>query len=113
DTGLEVLDPGGLLCVSSSVDPATDDRATVYLFRVTEWRGELTGPVDPQDPVQKAAFFKLAEAIQLLEAHPWPLTREPIVAHLRGEVAPGALWLYHLQGEGLPRRVGIIRADRR
>jgi ADP-ribose pyrophosphatase YjhB (NUDIX family) len=113
ETGLEVLDPGTLLYVSSSVDPATDDRATVYLFRVTECRGELTEPADRQDPVQEAAFFPRADAIHLLAGHPWPLTREPIVAHLRGEVAPGALWLYHLQGEALPRRVGISRPDRR
>src|SRR5436309_337741 len=83
ETGLEVLDPGTVLCASSSVDPATDDRATAYLFWVTQWWGELTGPADPKDPVREAAWFPLADAIRVLEAHPWPLTREPIVAHLR------------------------------
>ena len=107
ETGLEVLDPGTLLYVSAGVDPATDDRATVYVFRVRQWRGQLTGPADPNDPVQEAAFFTLADAVELLDTHPWPLTREPIVAHLRGTVAPGALWLYHLSGEEPPRRVGM------
>jgi mutator protein MutT len=113
ETGLEVLDPGTVLYVSSSVDPATDDRATVFVFQVTEWRGELTGPANPEDPVQEAAFFTLADAIQLLAAHPWPLTREPIVAHLRGEAPPGALWLYHLRAERLPHRVSIISVSGR
>jgi 8-oxo-dGTP diphosphatase len=110
ETGLEVLDPGRLLCLSSSVDPETDERATVYVFCVSAWRGDLCPPADPNDPVEEAAFVPLAEAIARLDAHPWPLTREPLVAHLRGEVGPGALWLYRLQAGGLPHRVGVVPA---
>lgn len=112
ETGLEAGRLGGLLYAATSVDPVTDDRFTVYVFRVAHWSGSPDPAADPSGTVVEAAFVPLPEALARLATHPWPLTREPVLAHLRGEAAPGALWLYHERAGGLPLRVAVVEPAR-
>ncbi len=101
ETGLQVLDPGRLLYANAGVDPGTGVRGTAWVFEVRAWRGQLqTRPDDPEDPVTEARFFSLEEATRRLEELPRPGMRDPILAHLRGEMEPGALWLYHYGSHG-------------
>lgn len=112
ETGLEVLDPGRLLYVNSGVDPETGGRGTAWVFEVRAWRGQLQArPDDPEDPVTEARFFPLAEAVRKLEALPRPGMRDPILAHLRGEVGPGALWLYHYGSDGAADLVACLQGS--
>jgi 8-oxo-dGTP diphosphatase len=96
ETGLEVTDPGRLLYVTSYVDPNSGARGTTFVFEARGWRGEIQPP-DPHDSVREARFVPVHEAIERLAQLPWRMMREPILAHLRGEVGTGALWLYRQQ----------------
>lgn len=99
ETGLEVLDPSRLLYVKSGVDVSGERVSTVFVFEVDQFRGDLR-PAAADDPVLDARWLPIDEAIAKLEHLPWPMMREPIVAHLRGEAAPGTLWLYRYQAGG-------------
>ncbi len=89
------------------VDRVTGDASTVYAFAVGDWRGELHA-AHPDDPVQDAQFVLREEAVARLQQLPWVKMREPVVAHLRHEAGPGALWLYHDQPDGSAVLVGRL-----
>ena len=89
ETGLEILDPGRLLYLLHSGHPGS----VVFVFEVRDWTGQLCGD-DPNGFVCDVAFLPVAEAIARLDQLPYRSMREPIVAYLRGEVGPGAVWLY-------------------
>lgn len=110
ETGLNVLNPGRLLYVRSGVDPSSGCSSTVYVFEIQHWQGELRD-ADPDEKVLRACFLPPEEALEKLEQLPWPMMREPIVAHLRGEVSPGALWLYHYQPGGSAQLVDVVGRD--
>jgi len=109
ETGLEVLAPGCLLYVVSSVEPTHGATSTAFVFAVTAWRGDLQ-PAAPDDPVHVAQFVPQDEAVALLQQLPWSKMYEPIVAYLRREIAPGALWLYHDHPDGTTTYVGCVEA---
>lgn len=73
--------------------------ATAFVFDVAGWIGEIASD-DPDHLVSAARFFPLAEAIALLDQLDARVMREPIVAYLRGDAAPGAVWLYRRQDDG-------------
>ncbi len=106
ETGLEVLGIGPLLYVAQHVQPTpyhwsgetdTDIGAivTVFVFEVTAWSGDLC-PADPDNFIKLCRFLPPDEAIRCLEDLP-AVMGEPILAYLRGEATPGAIWLYRQQ----------------
>jgi 8-oxo-dGTP pyrophosphatase MutT (NUDIX family) len=99
ETGLEVLDPGRLLYVKSAVDESGESVSTTFVFDVVQFCGDLR-PAATDDPVLDARWLPVDEAIAKLVELPWPMMREPIIAHLRGEAAPGSYWLYRYQADG-------------
>lgn len=94
ETGLEVVDPGRLLYALQHTRPQENSQTLAFVFDVAAWTGDLR-VADPDNIVLRARFLPRLEAIATLEAHlPWRTMREPVVAHLRGEAPPGAVWLY-------------------
>ncbi len=112
ETGIEVVDCGPLLYVKAGVDPTGERSSTTYVFEVQKWRGALCRAA-PDDPVLRACFLPLSEATEKLEQLPWLMMREPILAHLRGELLPGALWLYHYSADGSARLVHVVGRGQR
>lgn len=107
ETGLEILDPGRLLYVKSSVDPSVDSSGTTFVFETDDWRGELR-PADPDEAILDARFIAVEEALEKLRRLPWEMMREPIIAHLSGALEAGALWLYHHHPDGSAELVGTL-----
>lgn len=99
ETGLTVRNPGRLIYVAQLDNPPEGYQSTTFVFEIGAWEGEPRVS-DPDGLVQAARFMPVAEAVARLERLPWRVMREPIVAHLRGDVAPGAMWFYrHADGE--------------
>lgn len=107
ETGLEVMRLGHLLYVtqhqsasglltSGDSDPSATTQSTAMIFAVTEWRGDLH-PNDPDAFIIQARFLPLLDAKMALEAAPFRVMAEPLLAYLRGEVQPGAVWCYRRQ----------------
>lgn len=106
ETGLELVRIGPLICVvqthiargllrADAGAEAHEIIATAFTVEVAEWRGDLPERVaDPDGLVTDARFFAIPEAVALLDRLTYRPMREPIVAYLRDEAAPGALWLY-------------------
>jgi 8-oxo-dGTP diphosphatase len=102
ETGLRVLDPGRLLYVLHHDAPDFGGQMVVFCFEVSEWEGDLA-PDDPDALILDARFLPAPEAARLLEALPLSSMSDPVVAYLRGEAAPGALWLYRREaGRDVP-----------
>ncbi len=110
ETGLDVTAIGPLLYIAQFHNPSGhlrgdwSDRpagysAAAFIFAASVRAGEIA-VADPDAFVSAAHFAPLAEAIALLEAHPLRVMREPVVAYLRGEAAPGAVWLYRRLPDG-------------
>ena len=106
ETSLELLQLGPLIYVAQTYIargllrgyPGAEPQeylATAFVFDVAVWKGELPERVaDPDRFVSQARFFPAEEATALLDRLPFRPMREPIVAYLRGDAAPGTLWLY-------------------
>lgn len=107
ETGIDVTDLGRLLYVKAGVDPSGQRSSTTYVFEVQAWQGVLR-PAAPEDPVIDARFLPLTEAIAALEQLPSIMMREPILAHLHGDVLPGALWLYHFHNGGSATLIDVV-----
>jgi len=45
-------------------------------------------------------WLTVEQAIERLAALPWWRMREPLLAYLKGDSAPGSLWLYCLRPDG-------------
>jgi 8-oxo-dGTP diphosphatase len=110
ETGLEVRAIGRLLYLcqhynltayswSGETLPASGAISTAFIFEVLDWQGDLC-PADPDAFIITCRFLPLAEAINYLEAAPWRVMTEPLLAYLRGEAAPGASWFYRAQPAG-------------
>ncbi len=110
ETGLEVLAPGRLLYIKSSIAPSGDSSGTTFVFETDEWMGEIK-PADPDEAILEARFVSLDEAIEKLQRLQWVMMREPIIAHLQGEVEAGALWLYHHFPDGSAELVGRVAKE--
>jgi 8-oxo-dGTP pyrophosphatase MutT (NUDIX family) len=107
ETGLDVRDAGQLLHVTQAVDPLEAVRVTIFVFEVTDWRGELA-PADPDPNILRAAFVQVADAVARLSAGPWPSMHEPICAHLSGAAPTAELWLYERGADGVERLTGRV-----
>lgn len=107
ETGLDVLDPGRLLYVTSGVDMTGESVRTVFVFAVDRFRGELR-PAAADDPVLDARWLPVEEAIAKLEHLPWRMMREPIIAHLCGEAVSGSCWFYRYHADGHADLIGCV-----
>lgn len=110
ETGLDATSIGPLLYVAQFHNPNGhlrgdwSDRpagysAAAFIFAASVRKGEIA-IADPDAFVSAARFVPLAEAIALLDEHPLRVMREPVVAYLRGEAQPGAVWLYRRLPDG-------------
>ena len=80
------------------LDKPNEQQLVAWVFDVEAWTGEVR-PNDPDRSIAEARFFTLSEAVARLQG--LPRSRgEPIVAHLRGEVGSGAMWLYRTHADG-------------
>lgn len=100
ETGLAMREIGPLVyTVQFEAEPAhlreaeSGAQALAFVFEVRVDDGDIA-PDDPDAFIQEARWVAEQEAIALLAQHPIRVMREPIVAYLRGEVGPGALWCY-------------------
>lgn len=107
ETGLEVTDVGHLLYVNAEVSADGTSQGTVFVFDVAAWGGDIGGN-DPDNYVQEAQFLPVAQAIEKLRTLPFATMREPIIAHLRGEAEPGALWLFRHHEDNSTVLVGRV-----
>jgi ADP-ribose pyrophosphatase YjhB (NUDIX family) len=100
ETGLTVLDAGGLFYTLHYHNPHNEDRSFTIAFAVTEWRGDIAIS-DPDGLILRAEFMPRPQALELLEAQQlWPVIQDPLIAYLRGEVGLGAFWQYQRLAEG-------------
>ncbi len=110
ETGLEVLHHGHMLYISQHYQstpypwardalPNAGACSIAFIFDRVEWRGDLC-PADPDGLILTCAFLPPDEAIRRLETIPWRVQREPLLAILRGEAAPGTIWCYRRQPDG-------------
>jgi 8-oxo-dGTP diphosphatase len=123
ETGLSIGEPDHLLYVaqiesgagslrSAGELPRPGERATVFVFEVRPTPGELRAE-DPDRLVRTVAWVTLDDALQRLGVLPWRSMREPLIAYLRGEAVPGALWLYRRDESGEDQLVSRIALDAR
>ena len=104
ETGIVALDAGRLAFLAQVDDRPGGWFATVWTWEVERWRGELA-PRDPDGYVREAAWVPLADAIARLELISWqPLTAR----YLRGELAPGSVWLRRVYEDGAEEVVGPL-----
>ena len=99
ETGLSVLRVGRLAYVVQLDHPVDGHQSFVFAFEVDRWEGTLR-PADPDGLVLAAEFVAPSEAVRRLRDLPWPVVREPVIACLRGEMAPGAMWMYRRRADG-------------
>lgn len=77
-----------------------DDVITVFAFEVDAWEGAIRIN-DPDGVILQARFVSIADAIRKFEETlSYRVMREPVVAYLRGEASPGAMWFYRRQMDG-------------
>jgi 8-oxo-dGTP diphosphatase len=93
ETGLEILKLGRLVYFVQLDDLEAGSQSQAFVFEIDRWEGDLQ-VADPDGLILDAAFFQAAEAIRSLERLPWRAMREPLLAYLQGEAAPGAAWFY-------------------
>ena len=109
ETGLEIVDPGRLIYVVNfhnpnpqqireHLGPGTGYTLVTHVFEVAEFKG-LPAPIDPDGLVTEARFLPIAHAIVELEKLP-PGMGFPVIAYLRGEERPGALYAYRRRTDG-------------
>jgi ADP-ribose pyrophosphatase YjhB (NUDIX family) len=107
ETGPDVRDAGQLLHVTQAVDQLEAVRVTIFIFDVTDWRGELA-PADPDAYILRAEFVPVADALTRLSAGPWPSMHEPICAYLSGAAPTADLWLYERGADGVEQLTGRV-----
>jgi 8-oxo-dGTP diphosphatase len=113
ETGLILADVGRLLYVKTSVDPSSASRGTTFVFdlEIGDPPSDLR-PADPDGHVREARFFEVADAIARLRRLPRRMMREPLIAHLLGDVQPGALWLYNHGAGDEVTLIGMVGVQR-
>ncbi|MGX2996120.1 NUDIX hydrolase [Streptomyces sp. JNUCC 64] len=93
ETGLLVGDPvrtAFLMHIDSERYPS----ALAVAFEVADWSGT---PAPRDGDIERAAFFPLPEALELLGELDSAVQREPIVGYLSGRTTPGTTWLYRVR----------------
>lgn len=101
ETGLEIVELGQLIYTARLDNPQHGYQAHTRVFAVQGWRGELS-PADPERLILDVAFVPLPEARHRLAQMPWLVMRQPLLAYLQGEAAPGCVWLYDQRGDEAP-----------
>ena len=101
ETGLSVREVGPLAYAVQTDNraPGPGYLATAFVFEITGWDGELR-PADPDGYVKEARFHPVSEAIREVEKITDRMGGEPAMAHLRGEIGPGAMWFYRRSRDG-------------
>lgn len=100
ETGARVEAIGPLIGLSQIDLPAQAAQVLVLLFEVAEWQGTLQ-PQDPDGEISGVELVTREEAISRLQRNGgWPGVGEPLLAYLRGEAAPGTLWVYREGPDG-------------
>lgn len=97
ETGLTITEVGELAYTARLDNPIDGHQTTTRVFEIAGWQGELV-PADPDQFVDRAAFFPLAEVVAHLRKIPWPVMREPVVAYVNGTAPVGTVWLYRQRG---------------
>jgi 8-oxo-dGTP diphosphatase len=92
ETGLEVAAEGLRLVSTSSTTQGTN-RWLAWNFTVAVEAG-LLAVADPDGEILEARWFSVVEAVRLLDRLPYRPLREPVAAHLRGELELGSHWRY-------------------
>ena len=121
ETGLELRDPGRLVCVAQLHSPSSHphpqgelpvpgDRATALVFEPIDPGGVIL-EAGPDELVPEARFWSLEEAIGELDRLPWRFMREPVITYLRGEAERGTVWLYRRQPDGSDQLVARLPAS--
>jgi 8-oxo-dGTP diphosphatase len=100
ETGLEVITVGPLVYAIQVRNASSELPGMSFVFEIADWQGAIQ-VADPEGKVLEAQFFSVEDAIVLLEAGlRRRIMREPIVAFLKGAVAPGAFWYYRADQDG-------------
>jgi 8-oxo-dGTP diphosphatase len=94
ETGLVAGDPVRTAFLVHS-DSERRPSALAVAFEVDTWSGS---PCPQDGDIERAAFFPLPRALELLGELDSPTQREPIVGYLSGRHAPGTVWLYRNRG---------------
>jgi 8-oxo-dGTP diphosphatase len=108
ETGLVVATIGQLAYL---VQAESDHRTLVLMFEVKDWSGEIRVN-DPDGYILQACFVAQSDAIALLEKLPLRHMHEPLVAYLRGETKPGAVWLYRRQTDDSDVLIARLNSER-
>ena len=108
ETGLVVAMIGQLAYL---VQAESDHRTLVLMFEVKDWSGEIRVN-DPDGYILQACFVAQSDAIALLEKLPLRHMHEPLVAYLRGETKPGAMWFYRRQTDDTDVLIARLNSER-
>lgn len=102
ETGLRVGALGPLSYCTHIVHTEQQSQTIAFVFSITQWDGTPSS-CDPDGEIQAVCWVAHREALDLLAQIGWRGMREPLLAFLRGEVGPGAVWQYREQnGDQLP-----------
>ena len=102
ETGIRVLDPGGVAFVAQMDDRLHGWFATVFTWEVARWEGRIA-PADSDGFVRDAAFIPVADAVEHLEGLSW---HSITVRHLLGELPPASVWLRRVHRDGAVETAG-------
>lgn len=108
ETGLVVAMIGQLAYL---VQAESDHRTLVLMFEVKDWSGEIRVN-DPDGYILQAYFVAQSDAIASLEKLPLRHMHEPLVAYLRGETKPGAMWFYRRQTDDTDVLIARLNSER-
>jgi 8-oxo-dGTP diphosphatase len=123
ETGLDVIELGQLLYLVQTENPNKQQimenfgpgdgyLATAVIFEVKVWEGALQS-ADPDNFILDVRFWPIPKAITLLEQTlTYPVMRDPLIAYLRGETAPGAAWFYRRQPDNHDERLFIATGSK-
>jgi len=93
EAGIEIQGIGRLAYCCQIDHPSHDAQTIAFGFEVRTWSGSL-GSNDPDGEIVQVAWVSVADAMERLGNIGWRGMREPLLAYLRGEHSPGAVWLY-------------------
>lgn len=93
ETGLTLGADSCLAFVTQITAVHAARQTLAFVFEVTAFSGDLM-PDDPDQLTHQALFVPLEDALQRLKRVQWESMREPLVAHLDGRRARGAVWVY-------------------
>jgi 8-oxo-dGTP diphosphatase len=99
ETGLDVQNVGHVAYIAQLDNPDEHYQSLTFVFEVGAWSG-TPRPADPDDLISSTQFCTIPDALDKLQALPWLVMGEPLVAYLHSAVSAGSLWLYRQQADG-------------